>query len=335
MSLRIAYYIHGRGRGHASRSVPVARRLVAAGHVVTVHGGGDASDLADETLDWRSRPPLVPGAGGISRLPRQIARDFTELGRLRPDLVVSDGDQAILAAARARRIPALALGHDLVFTCCSLPETLPRSALRYEWANALAPTYLTQRRVAVHFLPAETSRPGTALARPDGEPVQPSVSGEHFVAYFRDANGGEIVEWVRALGREVRCFGPGATTADGSPSPFAERERFQSELKTAAGVIGSAGSNLIAECVLHGKPLLALHRSDDTEQTLNAMIASAAHVAQALPIEQVTSKFVVRFVERVGAGDFSRIDLASALRPVSDVMVELVQAQAVKLTSRS
>jgi UDP-N-acetylglucosamine--N-acetylmuramyl-(pentapeptide) pyrophosphoryl-undecaprenol N-acetylglucosamine transferase len=326
MPLRIAYFIHGRGRGHASRSVPVARRLVGAGHEVSVHGGGNAQDLADETLDWRPRTPLLPGAGGVIRLPTQVARDIVELGRLRPDLVVSDGDQAILAAARARRIPALALGHDLVFTCCALPDSLPRAALRYEWANAATPTHLTRQRVAVHFLPATPSRAGTSVARPDGDRAPAATSGEHLVAYFRDANGAAVVEWIRALGWEVRWFGPGATTPDGNPSPFAGREEFQHELRTAAGVIGSAGSNLIAECVLHGKPLLALHRRDDTEQTLNALLARAANVAEASPIEQATRELATRFVDRVRAGDFAPVDLASQLRPVSDVMVELVEA---------
>ncbi len=324
MPFRIAYFIHGRGRGHASRSVPVARRLVAAGHEVSVHGGGNAQDLADEALDWRPRSPLLPGTGGVVRLPAQVARDVAELGRLGPDLVVSDGDQAILAAARARRVPALALGHDLVFTCCALPATLPRAALRYEWANAAAPTHLTRQRVAVHFLPAEPTRPGTVVARPDGERASDAAAGEHFVAYFRDGNGAPIVEWIRELGREVRWFGPGATTVDGRPVPFADREQFQRELQSAAGVIGSAGSNLMAECVLHGKPLLALHRSDDTEQTLNALLATAADVALGAPIEQVTRQLATRFVDRVQAGDFAEVDLVGQLRPVTDVMTELV-----------
>jgi hypothetical protein len=323
MPSHIAYYIHGRGRGHASRSLPVAQRLGAEGYAITVHSGGDAEDLRGAASNWQSRPPLMPGFGAV-RLPLRVAGDLGQLGRERPDLVVSDGDQPVLIAARARRLPALALGHDLVFTCCDLPPGLPRASLCYEWANAAVPTYFVQHRVAVHFLPVEPTRPGTRVARPDGEVIPTVERGEHFVAYFRDANGGPIVGWMRALGCDVRWFGPGATAPDGSCVPFASREKFQHELLTAAGVVGSAGSNLVAECVLHGKPLLAVHRCDDTEQELNAALAAAANVALAAAIEHSTRAVAARFVDRVRAGDFARVPIAEQMRPVSDVMSELV-----------
>jgi hypothetical protein len=187
------------------------------------------------------------------------------------------------------------------------------------------PTRVAEHRVAVHFLPVEASRDNTWVARPDGDANQPTSNDGYYLAYFPSENGAKLVEWLRAQGREVRWFGPGATTAEGQSQAVVSRVRLLTELRGAAGVIGSARSNLLAECVLYGKPTLALYRRDDTEEELDANLAAAAGVAMSSMFDEVDAELVERFAFRVEAGEFTRLPLAEHLRPVSQVVSEIVQ----------
>jgi UDP-N-acetylglucosamine--N-acetylmuramyl-(pentapeptide) pyrophosphoryl-undecaprenol N-acetylglucosamine transferase len=327
-ALQIAYFVHGRGRGRASRSIPVARRLLADGHQVTVYGGGSDSHLLSELPQWHDRPPLEPGQSALLRLPWRVVKDLGALTRERPDLVISDGDQSALTAARLRRVRTLAVGPELVFSSCDLPASISKATLKSQRYRGAIPTHLAEHRVAVHFLPTEATRDNTWVARPDGDANATTANDGHFLAYFRDANGAKVVDWLRAQGRDVHWFGPGAKTPAGATGPFLERERFQRELRTAAGVIGSAGSQLLAECVLYGKPVLALYESSDTEQQLNANLAATANVAMSATFDRVDAELVERFAFRVDAGEFAKIALADHLRPVSEVTSEIVAEMA-------
>ncbi len=326
--LQVAYFIHGRGLEHAARSIPVAQRLRADGHGVTVHGGGDAIPLLADLDAWLPRPTLEANATALLRLPWRIAQDVANLGRERPDLVVSDGDQAALAAARTRGLRSLAIGHDLVFSSCALPDAVNATARRAQQRRGLIPTHLAEHRVAVHFLPVEAARDNTWVARPDGDASAATSNSGHYVAYFRDAGGGRVVEWLRAQGHEVRWFGPGATPANGASREIVDREHFRRELRSAAGVVGSAESQLLAECVLYGKPMLALYPAGDVEQELNAQLATAAQVAMCTTFTRVDAEFVERFAFRVEAREFARVALGDALRPASEVISELVTQMA-------
>jgi len=327
-ALQVAYFVHGRGRGRAARSVPIVQRLIADGHRVTVHGGGDAANVLGHLPEWRDRRPLPLGRNALVGLPWRVATDIAAIGRDHPDLVISDGDQAALAAARARRIRTLAVGHDLVFSSCAVPESMHETARRFFRYRSAASTHLAEHRVAVHFLPIEATRDNTWVARPDGDADARVSSDGYFLAYFRDGNGAKVVNWLRAQGRDVRWFGPGATPANGSAGAFLDRESFQRELRQANGVVCSAGSNLLAECVLHGKPVLALYREEDTEHKLNAILASTAQVAISSTFDRVDAEMVERFAFQVDAREFRRIAIAEQLQPASEVISKLVAEMA-------
>src|SRR5690606_5012308 len=92
--------------------------------------------------------------------------DLRSLRQQRPDLIVSDGDQSSLLAARVLKIPSVAIGHDLIFSSDVVLPPLPRRALAMQRLNAL-PTRTATRRVAVHFLPATSNHPSLCIARPN------------------------------------------------------------------------------------------------------------------------------------------------------------------------
>jgi UDP-N-acetylglucosamine--N-acetylmuramyl-(pentapeptide) pyrophosphoryl-undecaprenol N-acetylglucosamine transferase len=310
---RLAYFVHGRGRGHASRAVSLVPALRTAGHDVVVFAGGDAADLLAEPR-LRAAQPLLPGWAGVRAAPTRLVGDLRALRELRPDAVIVDGDLPSAVAARVLRLPSIAVGHDLVFSRCRLPPGLPRHQLRAErrtsFVQSRAPV-----GVAVHFLPIAAARPRTYVARPALRPelTGPVTSGEHLVAYFRDRNGDDAIRRAAARGARVICFGQELAGIPGVEARPFDAAGFAAALRGARGVIASAGSNVLAECVMLGKPALVLHHAGEAEPALNARMAEAAGVAIGASFEGLGDPVVARFLDRLGKSDFARIDLAAAL----------------------
>ncbi|WP_437678368.1 glycosyltransferase family protein [Sorangium sp. So ce131] len=315
---RIGYYVHGRGRGHASRALAVAGALREAGHELRIYGGGQAADLLGGLPEHRAVRPIYPGVRGVLELPRRVAKELVEQAGFRPDAIVSDGDVPSLLAARALGIPAVALGHDLVFARCRLPEGLPRlrvlACQRTTWASSRA-----RYAVAVHFLPIAPRTLGTLVARPErrqlpvGTPraVEPGA----VVCYLSEYDARATLELVAraSQGRRAVAFGArGAAVPGVEARPF-DPGAFLAELEAASAVVTTAGSNVLAECVLAGKPALVLHDERHHEQTLNALLAERAGVAVASPLGALSRGVVERFFDRVRAADFARVDLERAL----------------------
>lgn len=327
MGTSIAVFVHGRGRGHASRMRVVVPALEAQGHRCTVYGGGSADDLLSHLPRYRPIQPLYPGLGELRKLPQRVRQDLRTLRDEAPDAVLSDGDLPSVLAARRLGIPVVAVGHNLVFTRCHLPKGLPTRRIAYEFANGFAATWLAKYAVAVHFLPVEPRTPGTWVARPllEAFPESPPVREPYFVAYFRDKNGGP---WLRELAATHRVVVYGGLDAppEGVELRDFDRATFREDLSRCAGVIASAGSNLMAECVLTRTPILALHLPNDHEQALNAQWAAREGVAMAGCIDQPDGTMVRRFAERALSGDYRSVDLEAALPPVTDQVALAVRA---------
>lgn len=328
------YFVHGRGRGHASRARDAVPALRAAGHEVRVFAGGAARDALAGVVVAEPRAVVARGLAGLSTWARLYRGD---VGRARvtrpPDLVISDGDVPSLAAARRLGLPRIAVGHDLVFAVASLPAGLPRWPLARERAHASLAAGLAEHPVAVHFLPSRAVTPGAHLARIDARDLEGDVTdGGFFLSYFRDANADAVLDAVVAAGAEVVCFGTETPRRRGvDVRPF-DRASLVEHLRGCRGVVGSSGSNLLAESVWLGKPVLAVHRRDEAEQTLNAALAEAADVGMRLPIgggrtRTIDARRAARFVDRARRRDFARVDLAGGLEPLPEVLVRLVAAR--------
>jgi uncharacterized protein (TIGR00661 family) len=315
------YFIHGRGRGHASRGPAILEALSQEGYRVRVHAGGDALDLLGEhggqTGEVETRAPLLPGPFAPLKLLGRSVVDAWNYGRERPDVVISDGDQAALLASRVAAVPSVAVGHDLVFCGRVRLPPLPGAALQYQRLSSV-PVRAARRWVAVHFLPAVSLDPALQLARPDTWDAELATeTSDEVLCYFRDKNGNGVVQLLREAGCRVSWFGGEAAAAEGvAASPIGERG-FRGAFARARAVVGSAGSNLLAECVMAGKPVLALYRDKDSEQRLNATLIEQAGVGMGACFDDLNAKLVAQFIERCRRQDFARVDLKKALPPVS------------------
>jgi hypothetical protein len=187
-----------------------------------------------------------------------------------------------------------------------------------------APLRAARRWVAVHFLPAVSLDPALQLARPEtldatlsAEGSGESESSDEVLCYFRDKNGSGVVQLLRDAGCPVIWFGGEASTADGVAALPISESRFRGAFARARAIVGSAGSNLLAECVMAGKPVLALYRDKDSEQRLNATLIEQAGVGMGACFDDLNAGLVARFIERCRRRDFARVDLKRALPPVS------------------
>jgi UDP-N-acetylglucosamine--N-acetylmuramyl-(pentapeptide) pyrophosphoryl-undecaprenol N-acetylglucosamine transferase len=332
----IHYAVHGHGRGHASRARAVVARLIEGGHRVSLLAGGDGLSLLTELVDaspgkvtLTPRTPILPGPDAIPTLLGRAQADFRRLRKARPALVISDGDQALLLAARMADVPSLAIGHDLVFSACALPPGLPAVSLARERANSLVPTRLSDARIAVHFLPITPGRPGTHVARPRPPERVETSSVElpkhpYLLAYLSDGDRDDVLARLAAADVDVVVFGEGLTARGRVRVEPVSRVRFAAHLARAAGVVATAGSNVLAECVLARRPVLALHTGKHHEQALNAALVEQAGIGRACRIDALSSDVVRTFARRAAEGGFACVDLVSALPPVDDVALACV-----------
>ena len=198
------YYVHGRGRGHASRSRAVIARLQQAGHEVIAFAGRDARALLRDRVPTRSVRSLLPGQG-LGTGPLVAARVREAAAALRHDdarLVISDGDLPGLLAARLLRRPSIAVGHGLVFLCCERPPSLPAAPWRREAIKAGVSSVGASRRVAVGFVPLPVRR--GRLARPALElPEIRRTPDGPVLCYFRDGASVPLQRHLAALSRDV------------------------------------------------------------------------------------------------------------------------------------
>lgn len=321
---RVSLVVHGRGRGHASRALACARALRDAGHALSIHGGGDAEHVLKDMPEFRPLEPVRPGLSAPLGWLRRLAADPRELPT-DTACVVSDGDQPSLVFARRRELPSVAVDHGLALVHGALPFRPPALQRLYERLNA-APLGLADRLVAVHFLPFETASPRVLAARPDvRDDLRGPVTRDGFLlAYFRDGNGRDALALARAAGAEVVCFGERDPEVPGVEFRRPDRAEFAEHLRRCDGVIGSAGSNLLAECIYLKKPVLALHRRGDAEQALNARLVEHAGVGLGRELEALSARDVGEFLMRSRRGDFATCDLERALEPVSAVVAAAV-----------
>lgn len=324
---RVSLVVHGRGRGHASRALACARALAGAGHELRVFAGGDSEHVLKDMDGYTTIPIVRPGLGAPGGWLRRLTGDAARFAAAAPQCVVSDGDQPSLVLARRRQIPSVAVDHGLALTHGRLPVQPPVLARLYERLNN-APLVLADRLVAVHFLPFACDDPRVTPARPDlrDDLAGPRAREGFFVAYFRDDNGEAALTHALAAGAEVVHFGARDPGLPGLRHHPLDRAAFADHLRRCDGVIASAGSNVLAECVLLGKPVLALYRPGDAEQAINARLAEHAGVAIGRALDALTPADVAGFLTRARAGDFGVQDLAAALPPVSAVVVAAVAA---------
>ncbi len=327
---RIHYYVHGRGRGHATRSRAVITRLLDAGHEVIAFAGHSAEPLLRDKVHTEGVMSILPSAGPRAAL--QIAgrtrAAATAMELDEADVVVSDGDLPALLGARAARRPSIAVGHGLVFYCCTRPQQLPTARWIRESLKAGASSLGAHRLVAVNFVPLPLRR--GRLARPGLElgPATPRTSDGPLLCYFRDGAPSSLLRRLAGLGVPVVLF---STTDPQIPGIVHEppgRARFMQVLRSARAVLATGGSQLISECIALGAPLFAVHALDDDEQALNVAMLRHAGLGDGCPLLELDVAQLLAFIERPAAAVAPQWDAPDVATVVLEEVDDLLRGPA-------
>lgn len=323
---RIAYFVHGRGHGHAIRAQAVLSRLADERHELFVFGGGASVSLLGHRSDFVEVEPCIPGAELLAAVVRRLQHDVPRLRRLRPDVLITDGDFAAAHAALRLNVPSIALGHGLLYGRCRLPAHLP---LRWRFREALkaaSSSWPCWRHVVVHFAPVHPLTSHTRVARPDlRQGLIPSRQEDFVLAYFRDDNGGAVLRQLVERGHRVVYFGQSSESpAEVTQHPISA-EAFAEALSRCRFVVGSAGNHLPAECAMLEKPMLAVYRPGDVEHQMNAMLVEAAGIGLASSVDGVTVEMLNHIDSRCEQSMARAAAKIRKMPPVSEVVVRLVR----------
>lgn len=295
--MRIAYFVHGNGRGHAMRARSLVLALRARGHDVRLHSGGDALAMLRE-IGSVEIDTFAPGPRLVRRFAARFNADRRLLRELQPDVVITDGDAPSLHAAALSRIPSIAIGHGLLFAHCRLPIALPLQARVHAALNAASASWVANRIIVVHFGELQPFDPRTVIARPDPRPDLFEGDGRRGDALLVYAGQADLSAYVRELhqrGHRLQVFGRAEHLPEGVRVEPSDVERFAEALRCCRGVVATAGSNLIGESIALGRPMLLLPPAHMTEQELNARLAEREGFAIAASAEELDIPAIKRF----------------------------------------
>lgn len=301
---RLHYFVHGRGRGHATRTLSIVERLRGRGHEISVSAGSSAVPMLRPFCETRSVPSLPPRLtwGSATALARRVAGDVAILRREAAELVVSDGDLPGLLAAKIVGVPSIAVGHGLAFSRCRRPEGIDRVSWWREALKAELSTLGAGVAVAVNFVPLQTRRRRTVLSRPalDRALVRRAETGP-IVCYFRDG-APQVLRALAASDEPIVLFAPADPRIENMQWRPMDREGFVRALGTTRAVVATAGSQLISECVAMGIPMFALHDPRDDEQRLNVAMLRKYGLGDGVPFDQFDLERLRRFLARSRGG---------------------------------
>jgi UDP-N-acetylglucosamine--N-acetylmuramyl-(pentapeptide) pyrophosphoryl-undecaprenol N-acetylglucosamine transferase len=329
----VHYYVHGRGRGHATRALSVIPALKQAGYQLKVFAGRAALPLLSQCIRCGPIHSLMPGELFLT-LPKLLQRSVwacTRGLRISPLAVISDGDLPSSVASSLAGIPVIAIGHGLIFSHCERPEGVDSEAWAREAKKATRASRGSVRQVPVSFCPLSTNAPSTTLARPPlSLPERRRQGRGGVVCYFRDDNARHVLTALRACGVTPIVFSDVAESraarVPGVRYERMQRQRFVDALAEADAVVSSAGHQLINEALHLGLPHLALYAAHDDEQRLNVELLRAARLGDGAPLESVDRAHVLHFLGRLPELGSLRTELAlnRSLPRLDDVVVNLL-----------
>jgi uncharacterized protein (TIGR00661 family) len=342
--MRIAYAVHGYGRGHAARSRAVLAEL-AARHEVLVLAGSDAVPLlsgfplvqipcmgfAYHGTRLSSARTLRENAGLLAALTcggGPVAALEATLGRFRPDVVVSDSEPLSLRAAGRPGIPRIGLDHVGIIAWCR-PRAPLADALRLG-RDALAYRLLLgrpERVVVSSFFTAPARRRDVVLIPPVLRARVLAATGRdggHLLVYLNQPRllTPGVLSAIAGAGLPAVVYGPWDEHRAGSVhfKPIDEAG-FVEDLASARAVLCTAGHQLAAEALYLGKPML-LCPEDSAEQRLNARELLRLGVARCVDRARLDAPALRGFLD---GADAYRLALATVPRDGNARAVQVLE----------
>lgn len=327
VAMRILYGVVGEGMGHAMRSRVVLDALTAK-HEVQVVVSGRAYDylakrasdvlsvkkiwgytLAYEDNDVQKWRTVVQNAkGALTGLPKNI-RAYLEISeKFQPQVVISDFETWSYLFGLRHALPVISVDNmQIINRCAHAPELLAGRESDYRLTNGVVKAKIPgafHYHITTFFYPP-TRKPHTSLhppiLRPEILAAQPQP-GQHLLVYQTSTSNKALPDILKRSGRECRIYGLRrdiqAEVVDGNLRyrPFSETT-FIDDLRTAAGVVASAGFTLMGEAVYLRRPMLAVPIQGQFEQVLNARYLERE--GYGLAADEINDTRLGEFIERL------------------------------------
>jgi uncharacterized protein (TIGR00661 family) len=325
--MRILYGVVGEGMGHAMRSRVILDELVKE-HQVQVVVSGRAYDYlqkrASENLAVRKiwgytlvyednevdafKTAARNLKGAITGWPENIKAYVEITERFEPEVVISDFESWSYLFAQRHGLPLISVDNMQIINRCELPEEITAGATAdFELTKAIVKAKVAgadHYHITTFFYPPVRKERTTLhppILRPEILAAKPAP-GEHLLVYQTSTSNTALPEILRRTGRECRIYGLRRDLkeelVDGNLRyrPFSEA-RFVDDLRTARGVIASAGFTLMGEAVYLHRPMLAVPVAGQFEQVLNARYLERE--GYGLCADELTDARLGEFLERI------------------------------------
>jgi uncharacterized protein (TIGR00661 family) len=330
--MRILYGVTGEGMGHAMRSRVVLDALAQKHEIQVVVSGRAADYLAKRASDvlsvkkiwgytlayqdnelqkWRTVVQNLKGA--LAGLPKNIRAYLDIAEKFQPDVVITDFESWSYLFGLRYELPIVSIDNmQIINRCEHTPELLAGHEGDFRLTNAVVKAKIPgafHYHITTFFYPS-VRKPNTSLhppiLRPEILAARPEP-GQHLLVYQTSTSNTALPDILKRSGRECRIYGLRrdltGEVIDGNLRyrPFSETG-FVDDLRTAAGVVASAGFTLMGEAVYLRRPMLAVPIAGQFEQVLNARYLERD--GYGLGADVITDERLGQFIERFP--DFER-----------------------------
>ncbi len=305
-AMRILYGVVGEGMGHAMRSRVVIDELrrrhdlqvVVSGRAYEylrsrIAGAGPGTLPAAVDRIWgytlvyednevsRFKTAVQNLKGAVTGWPHNI-RTYVEIAeRFQPEVVISDFETWSFLFAQRHALPVISVDNMQIINRCKHPPEVLAGLKDFELTRAIVKAKVPgafHYHVTTFFYPPVRKERTTLhppILRPEILAARPEP-GEHLLVYTTTGLADPaLAEVLRRSGRECRIYGMRRDLSNELVEgplryrPFSEAG-FIDDLRTARGVIASAGFTLMGEAVYLRRPMLAVPVAGQIEQVLNA-----------------------------------------------------------------
>lgn len=323
--MRILYGVTGEGMGHAMRSRVVLDELAKQHEIQVVVSGRAADYLAQRSSEvlsvkkiwgytlayednqlkkWRTVVQNLKGA--LTGLPKNIRAYLDVTEKFQPEVVITDFETWSYLYGLRHDLPIISIDNmQIINRCMHAPELLAGYERDYRLTNAVVKAKIPgafHYHITTFFYPP-TRKPNTTLHPPILRPEILAARGEpgqHLLVYQTSTSNQALPGILKRSGRECRIYGLRRDlkreVVEGNLRyrPFAEAG-FIEDLRTAAGVVASAGFTLMGEAVSLRRPMLAVPIAGQFEQVLNARYLQ--HLGFGLAADEITKQRLGQFIE--------------------------------------
>ena len=304
--MKIAYALAGEGRGHTTRAISLAKKLIEAGHEIQFFTCGDAIELLHQKFGEKSvssleTPRFVIGNNGVAYSRTTIAsikflfghksrlenciRQLNEFGA---EVLISDFEPTFARAAKKLKLPLISFNSQRFTIDTKLKKKLSRVQRLKLLPVKILCRYMAPKpnlSVISKGFNLEAKRPDIHLVgpmlRPAFHPDAWMPEGTHVVAYMRKSvlcHLDAIASHADKYDLKVKLYGhyPETLPPNVELCPISD-SGFTNDLLTCDWICQTAGSQLLGEVGTLRVPTICFPDPNQVEQEINAVLAEKAY----------------------------------------------------------